>query len=442
MESLQYKLGITKNILSSRAGMVTLSEVIQRLQLPKIAKQHLPAPGSNRGYGADEMFVTMMFLLHNDGKCLDDIRELHNEKHLIEIFGLKKIPSVRTLGNYLRRLGQKAEAMHGLVEINRHMLAIGLDGRREVTLDIDATVIASDKADAKWTYKNHKGYTPMVGHLAETEQIVAVDFRDGKCPPNKENYEFILQCEASLPKGVSVTKVRIDAAGYQANIVNYLMETGKRFAIRAKMDATLKESISSIKADQWQPLVYADGTQSQNEEVARTLHVMEDTEAFTLVVQRKRIDKGDNTTLDTLIEGEDNSATRGEYIYRAIASNFDEKTNHEIVHWYNLRGETSENKIKQVRSDFAGARLPCGEFDANAIWFQLNALAYNLLCQLRWMLPAKWFTARAPRIRFHIYGVGAKIVRHARQLTIKVSQAQWQFIDEALRSIRSYPLLI
>ena len=294
---------------------------------------------------------------------------------------------------------------------------------------------------AKWIYKKHTGYTPMVGHIAETEQVVSVDFRDGNEPPNKDNYEFIRQCEEELPHGVSVIKVRIDAAGYQASIIKYLMETGKRFAIRAKMDTTLKESISSIKADQWEALVYADGTVSETEQVARTVQVMGNTDAFTLVVQRKCIDKGDNVNLETLIEAEDNSATQGEHIYRAIATNFDEKTDHEIVQWYNFRGETSENKIKQLRSDFAGAHLPCGDFAANAVWLKLNALAYNLLCQMRVMLPSRWITARAPRIRFHIYAVGAKVVRHARQLTVKISEAHWRVIDEALRSIRAYPLL-
>ena len=151
----------------------------------------------------------------------------------------------------------------------------------------------------------------MVGHIAETEQVVSVDFRDGNEPPNKDNYEFIRQCEEELPHGVSVIKVRIDAAGYQASIIKYLMETGKRFAIRAKMDTTLKESISSIKADQWEALVYADGTVSETEQVARTVHVTGNTDAFTLVVQRKCIDKGDNVNLETLIEAEDKQCHPG-----------------------------------------------------------------------------------------------------------------------------------
>ncbi len=56
----------------------------------------------------------------------------------------------------------------------------------------------------------------MVGHIAEIEQVVEVEFREGNAPPNKENLEFIKQCESALPAGVSVRHLRADAATYQA----------------------------------------------------------------------------------------------------------------------------------------------------------------------------------------------------------------------------------
>lgn len=239
--------------------------------------------------------------------------------------------------------------------------------------------------------------------------------------PNKDNLQFVRQCEASLPEGVAVSKVRIDAAGYQNELIRYLMETGKRFVIRARMDGTVKESIGSIAAGHWKPLVHADGTESRSQEVARTVHVMERTEAFALVVQRKCIGKRENVSLNTFLEAGDDSVACGEYVYRAIATNLDDRTDHQVVHWYNLRGETSENKLKQLRSDFPGARLPCGDFGANAVWVMINALACNLLCLLRMMLPGRWMAARAPSIRFHIYATGGHAVRHARRLTAWVA---------------------
>ena len=60
---------------------------------------------------------------------------------------------------------------------------------------------------------------PMVGHIAETGQIVAVDFRHGNVPPAKDNKPFIQQCQQSLPEDCTVKALRIDAAGYQTKVI-------------------------------------------------------------------------------------------------------------------------------------------------------------------------------------------------------------------------------
>ena len=107
----------------------------------------------------------------------------------------------------------------------------------------------------------------MVGHIAETDQVVAVEFREGNESANKENLQFIQRCESALPAGVSVSDVRIDAAGYQAAVINYAMDSGMGFAIRAKMDRAVKETLSEIKDCEWRPLVCRDGSESDTEQV-------------------------------------------------------------------------------------------------------------------------------------------------------------------------------
>ena len=44
----------------------------------------------------------------------------------------------------------------------------------------------------------------MVGHIAETGQVVAVDFRQGNIPPAQDNLAFIQQCQQSLPEGCAL----------------------------------------------------------------------------------------------------------------------------------------------------------------------------------------------------------------------------------------------
>ena len=423
--------------------MIVVAQLMQRLGLAQLVDQQLPAPCSNRGYRQGAIFNIFMLLFHEGGRCLDDVSHLQKEQPLMELLGCGQLPGAKTLGNWLRRIGRSAQGMRGLVNINKKILAKALYKRKQITLDIDATVIESNKRRAKFTYKKHRGYTPMIGHIGETGQVVAAEFREGNESANKNNLEFIQRCQSALPDGVSISHVRMDAAGDQAAGINHAMDNSMGFAIRAKMDSSVKETISGIKECDWRPLVYRDGSESDTEQVARSVHVMNETpQAFTLVVQRKRIDDDDSSQLDIFINSDDETVARGRYIYRAIATNLDALSDSEVVHWYNQRGEASENRLKELRSDFAAARLPCGDFHANAAWLMLSSIAYNIFALMRMVLPKLWSTARAPTVRLRLYDVAGQIVCHARQWTVKVNACHRQMMDEALNRVRNFPLLI
>jgi hypothetical protein len=40
-----------------------------------------------------------------------------------------------------------------------------ITGCKNITLDINASEVIANKADAQWTYKGNKGYMPMVGQV-------------------------------------------------------------------------------------------------------------------------------------------------------------------------------------------------------------------------------------------------------------------------------------
>ncbi len=229
-------------------------------------------------------------------------------------------------------------------------------------------------------------------------------------------------------------------------MINYCEANDIRFVIRAKMDSSLKASMSAIKPSDWVPLIKRDGTASETEQVAHTLHAMGDTpQAFHLIVQRQLIDEEEPDPQPDLlpnlfVDQDDESTRKGRYLYRALATNLDLQTNwdeHKVVHFYHQRGEASENRIKELRSDFGGAHLPCGDFGANAAYFKLCALAFNLLALLRRLLPLAWQSRRAITIRWRLYALAAQIVYHGRQWTLKLNRPQRQLIDEALWSLRN-----
>jgi hypothetical protein len=110
-------------------------------------------------------------------------------------------PTPQAIGTWLRRLGKDNQGIKALRKANKTLLKATLNNCKNITLDIDASEVIANKADAQWTYKGNKGYMPMVGHIAQTGQIVATDFRAGNVSPNTDNLGFIKTCQDALPKG-------------------------------------------------------------------------------------------------------------------------------------------------------------------------------------------------------------------------------------------------
>ena len=47
------------------------------------------------------------------------------------------------------------------------------------------------------------------------------------------------------------------------------------------------------------------------------------------------------------------------------------------MEWYCKRGDTGENRIKDLKIGFGMEYMPCGSFHANAVFFAIGALTYN-----------------------------------------------------------------
>ena len=443
MDILPHKTAPSRHKSISRAGLPVPARLLERLGPGKRIDALMPGPGSNRGCRASAIFHTFMLMLHEGGKCLDDVRHLRKEPALMKLPGFRSVPCSSTLGNWLRKVGQHKGLRNALVEINRHLPKVALGLRDRVTLDIDASAIHAKKT-ARRTYQGRRGYMPMFGHIAETGQLAHCELRRGNVPPAARNLEFFDDCREVLPAGVRVDKFRADAASYQASIINRCREHDIRFAIRAKTDKAVKAAIAQIPDWAWRPVV-KDGEGCRGEWLARTLHVMGETpQAFCLVVQRaeKRCRDEDAPQPEQvempmadqpLCELDGETAFDGRYLYRAIATDLDEEgfSDDEIVWWHNRRADASENRIKELRSDFGGAHLPCSGFRANAVYLYLNAIACNLLVLMRRTLPLAWYGKRADTFRHRLNAIAGRLVRHGRQWTLKTDAVDLKVLGDA-----------
>jgi len=402
---LPFKLEKTNDLITSHAGLALLGEFAVGLGLNKALDRDVPGPGSGAGYLASEHVFPIVLMLNGGGRALEDSREIREDVGLRQILPLSRMPSTDATGDWLRRNGNNG-GLEGLAKVNRRVLkrALKRDGEKAYTLDIDATGIESEKESAKMTYKGHTGYLPMVGHLAENGLVVGDEFREGNDSPGSRNLEFLKYCEGQMPKGKKIKAFRADSAAYQAKVINYCQDKGIQYAIGGDLDQAVKKVIGAMKDDEWRPY--------QNGFIGDTVHCMNETkEAFRLVVIRRPFQSD-------LFSNEESPQR-----YTVIATNRGESAEG-LVKWYNQRGECSENRIKELKIGFGMERMPCGQFEANAVFFRIGVLAYNIgRLFIFFTMDESWHHHQVQTLRWKLYGTAGKIVFHGRSVYLKVSRS-------------------
>ena len=236
--------------------------------------------------------------------------------------------------------------------------------------------------------------------------IVADEFREGNVPAGAKAIAFLKRCKEKLPAGKRLVALRSDSAWYQAEVFNWCQEEGVRFAICADQDSAVKEAIGNIEASEWK--VYRG-----DREIAQTVHTMNGSkQAFRLVVLRWPKEQPE------LFDAEP-------YFYHAIASGGvteeGEEEPEEVMAFYDQRGE-AENWIKELKDGFGMDWMPCGESYANAVYFRLGVLAYNLFIAMKVLsLPGPWQRYTIGTVRWRLYETAGRVLWESRRVILKLA---------------------
>ena len=305
----------------------------------------------------------------------------------------------------------------GLGTANRTLVA-GLQRgarARTATLDVDATLVESHKDAATVAYDGTRGYQPVVVLWAEQDVIVHDQFRDGHVPAGCGNVRVLEQAVGNLPQGITQLFLRADSALYETAVLRWCEARQIGYAISADMSTPLKTEILRLPESAWQrdreepdavrawaevPYIPDDGDHRKDRPCVRR---------YLAVRVQKR-------------QGQlfaDGSSVH----YFAVVTNRD-GNGLALLQWHRAKAGTVEHAHHVLKSELAAAALPSGKFGANAAWFRLNVLTYNLLTALkRLTLPGDLRTARPKRLRFLLFNTVGKVVAHARRTLLRLSGA-------------------
>ena len=120
----------------------------------------------------------------------------------------------------------------------------------------------------------------------------------------------------------------------------------------------------------------------------------------------------------------------------------DERPGEEVVWSYNDRAHI-ENHIKELKNGFGMEQMPSGDFGANAVYFGIGVMTYNLfLAQKMLTMPATWRTKTIKSIRWMLVEVGGKLIRGSRQIVLKIAAGIEKYTAYLEIRRRTYELMV
>ena len=140
----------------------------------------------------------------------------------------------------------------GLKEVNRRTIWAYVEAGHpgwDVTLDVDAQLIETTKANAQYCYEGYKAFQPIEVSWAETMLVLADEFRQGNVPASRDINRLVDKAYEVLPPGPWRVKVRSDSAGYQQECLDHWDSRGWGFAVSADMSRQLRQEIQRLPVE-------------------------------------------------------------------------------------------------------------------------------------------------------------------------------------------------
>jgi hypothetical protein len=418
--------------LTAHAGLTLVSETMLALGLDHLVGDCLQVRERSRGYGEFDKLHAVVLVQAAGGECVEDVRVLARDAGLLRLVE-RPLPSPDALHDFLAAFHDEAEmarrpaegawvpaenaALRALAAVNAELVqrAVGDTAARRGTLDLDATLIESHKRDALPHYKGGRGYQPTAVLWAEEDLVVADEYRDGNVPAGRETLPLIRRGFASLPASVTDYAFRADSACYDERVLKWLADPQRpggpagsiRFTISADMTQELRQACAAPGV-RWERL---------EDRVTETVEVADI--GFTPGDWPKHAAPLRYVALQ--IRPQQGHLFADAIKYLAVVSNRWELEAAALVDWHWEKAGTIELTHDVTKNDLAAGVPPSGKFGANAAWYRLTLLTYNVLTVLRRRaLPERFRHARPKRLRYEVFTVPAEIRSHARQLSARL----------------------
>jgi hypothetical protein len=426
------------------------------------------------------MVLSIVLLNLAGGDCVEDIKVLEADDGFCEVLkkaelhGLKRkvrrellrrwrkertrvTPSPSAIFRYLEKfhdsgqdkyrqackafIPEANEHLQGLAGVNKDLVGFSnLHNVQETaTLDMDATLVGTNKSDSLFCYKGYKSYQPLNTWWAEQEMMLHTEFRDGNVPAGFKQLRVFKEALGCLPVGVNKVRLRSDTAGYQHDLLKYCaMGSNERFgviefAIGSDVTSEFKKAVEEVQESEWAPIykVVRGKKEPTGVEWAEVCfvpsaigHSKKGAEYRYLAKRKVMVEQQELSGMGQQIDLPfPTMEVKGKrYKVFGIVTNMD-WYGEELIHWHHQRCGKSEEAHSVMKEDLAGGKLPSNDFGENAAWWWMMILSLNLNALMkRLVLGKSWEPKRMKAIRYWLINLPGRVVKRSRRLIIRLSR--------------------
>lgn len=464
--------------MTALAGFPLYLEFTHLMGLRRLIADHVQARGGDQGWTDDQMIVALVLLNLAGGDCVEDLRGLEEDDGFcrllreFELYGrtrserraLKRrwrkertrtLPSPTTTREYLELFHDPEQEQHRKPHVAFIPAASGLlcglvrligaftaavqrrSPQTTATLDMDATLVETYKKAALYCYKKFKAYQPLNVYWAEQALMVFSEFRDGNVPADYDLLRPFKHTLELLPPGVAKVYLRSDTAGYIVDLLRYCAESKNErfgvieFAVGADMTQAFRLAVSQVPEADWRALLRMSNGKlvETGQEYAEVCFVpnwmacKKDGPVYRFLAIREELAQqalpGMEAQPALPFPTMDWGAVR--YKVTGIVTNRDLPAD-ELIWWYRGRCGKSEEAHSVMKEDLAGGKLPSQLFGANAAWWQIMILAFNVNSAMkRLVLGESWVNRRMKAVRFWLINLPGRVLEGGRQLAVRLA---------------------
>jgi Transposase DDE domain group 1 len=407
-------------------GLNFIYDAINRKGLKQFIDKQLGSRHVLAHYSYSDILLSLFGNSLCQGEYISDIQILKS-KFSAQVFG--KIPSPDTVEYACQEL--KTNTINIVSEhdskithqinynnsLNKSLVALAIETQqlnkenKTYILDFDNVVVATEKQDAKMSYKGVKGYHPNIAFVGRIP--VHIENHNGNTPAKYDQAATLERCFENLEEqNISIAHFRADSASYQKEVIKLISQKASNFYVRIMDFSDIRQHCATIQ--NWETIEI----NHEQKEVGTTFYCpFGETNSYRIVVTR-------TLKKTAQIDFESNSA----YDYYGIMTNNVALSNKEIIEFYNHRGD-AENSNRFLLNDFNFHHLPFPDMCTNTVFMYLMAMCATLFEWTKVVLVKNKtekisVNMRVKAVCFHYITVATQFVIHARQKIIQVFSTQ------------------